>query len=257
MRIDNWCDDDSPYAACLNECSPFPRGSFISIAATAGTTYYFEVGSYNQNAAGCELCLGVVVTIGPPAPTNDLCTVPIAVGEGSYAFDTRGATTDGPTLPELCDEGAGLWFVNDVWYRYTAACTGTATVSLCASDYDTRLAIYGMGSCPGGFIACNDDACGDIGLQSRVSFETVQGAAYLVRLGGFSGSGQGTMVIACTPGAACPADVDGNGEVGFNDVLAVLSFWGPCAGCPADVDHNGDVGFSDLLLILSTWGPCP
>jgi hypothetical protein len=54
----------------------------------------------------------------------------------------------------------------------------------------------------------------------------------------------------------CPADVDGDGTVGFDDVLAVLSAWGPCAACPADVDDSGSVGFTDLLTVLSAWGPC-
>ena len=54
----------------------------------------------------------------------------------------------------------------------------------------------------------------------------------------------------------CAADLDGDGSVGFGDLIEVLSSWGPCTGCPADVDGNGDVGFSDLLLVLSTWGDC-
>jgi hypothetical protein len=54
----------------------------------------------------------------------------------------------------------------------------------------------------------------------------------------------------------CVADVDGSGGVGFDDLLAVLSTWGPCLDCPADLDADGVVGFGDLLLVLSTWGPC-
>ncbi|NNF41784.1 MAG: hypothetical protein HKO59_17940 [Phycisphaerales bacterium] len=55
----------------------------------------------------------------------------------------------------------------------------------------------------------------------------------------------------------CPADLDGSGDVGFTDLITVLSFWGPCAGvCPADIDDSGDVGFTDLLAVLSVWGPC-
>lgn len=55
----------------------------------------------------------------------------------------------------------------------------------------------------------------------------------------------------------CPQDIDGNGDVGFNDLLSVLSAWGPCVGaCPQDIDESGDVGFSDVLSILSAWGPC-
>jgi hypothetical protein len=60
-----------------------------------------------------------------------------------------------------------------------------------------------------------------------------------------------------TLGAApCPGDVDGGGDVGFRDLLAVLASWGPCAGCPEDVDGNGGVGFEDLLIVLAEWGPC-
>jgi len=55
---------------------------------------------------------------------------------------------------------------------------------------------------------------------------------------------------------SCPADVDGDGTVGFDDVLEVLSAWGVCGGCPADVDGSGDVGFDDLLSVLAAWGPC-
>ena len=27
--------------------------------------------------------------------------------------------------------------------------------------------------------------------------------------------------------------------------------------CQADVDRNGDVEFDDMLRVLSDWGPCP
>ncbi len=55
----------------------------------------------------------------------------------------------------------------------------------------------------------------------------------------------------------CPADVDGDGTVGFSDVLEVLSAWGACTGCPADIDGGGTVDFDDLLTVLAAWGPCP
>ena len=57
----------------------------------------------------------------------------------------------------------------------------------------------------------------------------------------------------------CPADLDGNGTVGFEDILAILAAWGECpnqAGCPEDLDDDGDVGFGDLLIVLAAWGPC-
>lgn len=55
---------------------------------------------------------------------------------------------------------------------------------------------------------------------------------------------------------ACVGDVDGDGAVGFGDILAVLGAWGPCGDCPEDVDGDGVVGFSEILTILGAWGDC-
>jgi hypothetical protein len=54
----------------------------------------------------------------------------------------------------------------------------------------------------------------------------------------------------------CPANTTCSGDVGFDDLLAVISAWGPCGGCAEDVDRSGDVGFGDLLDVVSSWGPC-
>lgn len=54
----------------------------------------------------------------------------------------------------------------------------------------------------------------------------------------------------------CPTDFDGSGATDFDDLLTLLSSWGPCTGCPADLDENGQVEFSDLLTLLSNFGPC-
>lgn len=58
----------------------------------------------------------------------------------------------------------------------------------------------------------------------------------------------------------CPADVDGSGSVGFDDVIAVLAAWGVCPDgdpCDADVDDSGDVAFGDLIAVLAAFGDCP
>ena len=54
----------------------------------------------------------------------------------------------------------------------------------------------------------------------------------------------------------CPGDIDGSGDTGYDDVLAVLSYWGPCSDCPEDLDGDGLVGMNDLLIVLALWGPC-
>ncbi len=64
-------------------------------------------------------------------------------------------------------------------------------------------------------------------------------------------------VTVIAPASSCPADLDGNGLVGFPDLLAVLSAWGPCPPpCSADPNGDGTVDFADLLIVLSAWGPC-
>ena len=58
-------------------------------------------------------------------------------------------------------------------------------------------------------------------------------------------------------GCDCAGDVDGDGLVGVNDMLAVLEAWGDCpAPCDADVDGDGIVGVDDVLFIISSWDIC-
>ncbi|MCP4759452.1 MAG: CehA/McbA family metallohydrolase [Planctomycetes bacterium] len=52
---------------------------------------------------------------------------------------------------------------------------------------------------------------------------------------------------------AAAGDVDGDGEVGVNDLLAMLASWGVCEGCPADSDGSGVVDVNDILTLLANW----
>jgi parallel beta-helix repeat protein len=53
----------------------------------------------------------------------------------------------------------------------------------------------------------------------------------------------------------CP-DINGDGEVGVDEILVVIAAWGT-DDADADVNDDGIVDTNDLLLILSAWGPCP
>lgn len=57
----------------------------------------------------------------------------------------------------------------------------------------------------------------------------------------------------------CPADIDGDGQVGFGDLNMLLgSFNQTGAGLPGDVDGDGDVDFADLNDLLALYGDdCP
>jgi hypothetical protein len=55
-----------------------------------------------------------------------------------------------------------------------------------------------------------------------------------------------------------PGDVNSDGLVDADDLIAVILGWGPCAAppspCPADVDDNGAVDADDLILVILNWG---
>jgi hypothetical protein len=72
------------------------------------------------------------------------------------------------------------------------------------------------------------------------------------------GNGGGELVyLNVDASAPCPADLDGDGNVGVVDMLALLSAWGSDPAGAADLDGDGEVSVVDLLALLAAWGPCP
>jgi hypothetical protein len=80
------------------------------------------------------------------------------------------------------------------------------------------------------------------------------GGANLAYAATFNGE-QDVYFVRISTGT-CLGDVDGSGTVDFDDVLRILSAWGPCESCPEDLNGDDMVGFDDLLIALSAWGPC-
>ncbi|MCH2135273.1 MAG: hypothetical protein MK101_01675 [Phycisphaerales bacterium] len=55
-------------------------------------------------------------------------------------------------------------------------------------------------------------------------------------------------------GSAVPGDINGDGVVGVDDLLALIGAWGE-TDHPADLDGSGVVDINDLLKLLSLWVP--
>ena len=71
--------------------------------------------------------------------------------------------------------------------------------------------------------------------------------------GGSDGNGD-------TPTSPCVQDLNADGDVNINDLLALMSAWGPCsnpADCAADFNANAQVDADDLMAMIGVFGPCP
>jgi hypothetical protein len=153
--------------------------------------------------------------------SNDDCVyaTPIA-GDGVFPVDN----TDGTGLD--ADPGCAA-FGSDVWYRWTAAATGTVTMDMCdgAATYDSALAAWEDAvGCPSTLIVCNDDTCV---LQSEVTFACTTGTVYMIQVGGFNGaSGTGNLNVAtdppCIDGTYCTSLPNSTGAT------AAITWTGSC-----------------------------
>ena len=182
-----------PSSNDLIECNDDAGATYqseITFAATADNQYLIEVGGYGSETGAGLLsisCQGVT----PPPPSKDDCENAKAVGDVTdLAFNTTNATFDGP----------GLCLTSpNIWYCYTATCTGDVTVSLAGSSYDTMLAVYDECECypsSNDLIGCNDDAGAT--YQSEITFAATIGNQYLIEIGGYANEkGAGLLTISC------------------------------------------------------------
>ena len=199
-------------------------------------------------------------TCGLP-PENDACSTPLPATVGANLF--RNARAEGSTQT-TCGT-----IYSDVWFEYTATTDQPVTISICPADggwalvtggdygdLDTRLAVFD--GCDGALVACNDNACGTL---SRVTFTPTCDATYLIAIGSkddaegiySQGVGSFTLIQSGSCGGGCAADLNGDGEVGAQDLAALLNAWGGAAG---DLNGDGTTDAQDLAALLSTWGPC-
>ena len=100
---------------------------------------------------------------------------------------------------------------------------------------------------------------GLVGLQAgrhkvRIEFFEAGGGAGLIAR--YSGPGVSKQVIpAANWSRALAADINESGSIDVNDLLSVITGWGPCtAGCEADVNGDQMIDVNDLLAVVTDWG---
>ena len=230
------------------------NASSVSFLALGGQTFRVRVGSPTDESGS-----GTLVTdcdpLGDP-PVNDECTNPTIITDGATEFTTNIASESGPVAPLGCSTTNGPSVYKDVWFAYTADCTGIVTASTCGADFDSRILIYSGLDCPSQStptLACEDDLCGDDAEASTVMLE---GTTILIRVGSPQPQeGSGTLLINCDPfETPCEGDLNGDDVVDGADLGLMLSQWGSDGS--ADLNNDGVVDGADLGLILAAWGGC-
>jgi hypothetical protein len=224
------CNDDST-------CSASGLRSIVQKTFAEGETVTIRVAGFSSSTTTGPFVLNVSnITPPPPPPANDDCANAIAISDGAdQAFDTTSATNSG-TAVATC--GLPLTINNDIFYTYTASCTGDVTIDACGTGFDTVIAVFD--ACGGTQIACNDDSCG---LQSSLTFSATSGTTYIVAVGGYltSGEGPGDISISCVPVVPpCPADFNGDGFLDFFDYDDYVACFEGAGAPDCDADFNGD-----------------
>lgn len=204
----------------------------FSDTANWGQTVPFVNGTYTLTVSASSTLEGMGPDVGgldysvsltrvPTIPANDECANATPISEGAIPVSNINAT--GITYPSFACTGDGYFTIlNDVFFRYVANATGTATVSTCGGmTIDTVMAAF-TGPCNAPtWVACNDDSCG---LQSTLSFPTVCGETYTIVLGSYldgpGDTGSGTMTLTQTGGCFDPADCTSAGlvQLGYQNV---------------------------------------
>ena len=229
-RMNVWPGEECPESGGLllgcsdNDCG---NGPIVELVIASGQQLIVQVGSPGNESGLFTLDVEFDEII--DRPENDLCSDAIVVTNGGTAFTTVDATESGVDLPLSCSDSGGPGVFADVWFEWTAPCTGFATVATCNAAFDSRIAVY-AGACPTpatGPVFCADDVCGD---DASVTFLTLAGQSYRFQVGSSldGDEGAGVLLVACEPigGGGCVEDLNDDGGVDGADLGLLLAKWG-------------------------------
>ena len=166
----------------------FTKVSLFMLAMVISTSFLF---AQNMNIEGDadyqQLMIEKEAALGPVTydhsgtrAVGDACTDPIFYGN----------INDAPQTGSIASYG-------EVWYSFTGADDMSVTVSLCNSDFDTKVEVW-WACTDGGYAFYNDDACGSMSEISGIPF--TGGSTHYVKVYGYSSaSGNYELEITGVP----------------------------------------------------------
>lgn len=161
----------------------------------------------NRSLAFIVLAATFIGSSARASAPNDGCATPQPItGNGPFSFDLTQATSGAPgTGVVSCTQPPPNGIYNDLWYCWTADCTGLAFLSVC-SPTPVIVAFYQAGcACPTGEpFCCGIDSCS---MQPIFSCEVVCGQQYMIQVGTHFGGipSIGSFSIQCQ-GTPCVCD---------------------------------------------------
>jgi hypothetical protein len=179
----NGVPDDCQTGACC----PCPPGD---PCAETTLTACNDAGGHFTDGVDCA-----AVTCPTDPPANDDCAnaVPV-VSYGEYPFDTRCATTDGPSVArDMCIWDGPNRIGRDIWFQFCSECGGEAIVEVTGADFVPLLTAYcgGVDYCDYPALNWLEFACDESGYL-RFPLEPL--SCYLIRVGGDPGT-TGTLTF--------------------------------------------------------------
>ena len=227
-------------------------GPFIPASVAPGN-YWLGVeltapGDVDINNNDTDTWDAQLVTITPPAPSNDTCASPIALSVNAPFFGSNAlANTEGST-------NCGFNAINDVWFSFTPSCAGDYEFTTCGSAFDSVISIHS--GCPGttaNQLNCNDDdynahcASGFI-RDSWLTHSLAAFTTYYVRVSGYNGQSGNYAVAVNQAGianddCAFPTPV-GDGSYAFNNCGATTDGPAEASPCP---NFGADLWYLCLL----------
>ncbi|MBT7351304.1 MAG: EF-hand domain-containing protein, partial [Phycisphaerae bacterium] len=205
---------------------------------------HLDVDRANLMMAGGETHGGNSVANATPAPAH------------GWSFDTISADEQRSfrfTMPEGADEFSAL----ASWNRDVADNFGSFTLA------DLNLELLRLDDGVATPLVGNQTAWVDGNVLSNSSVDNVEhlylggleAGDYIVQITSNSGSATDFAMAWYSSGTveSLFGDLNGDGMIGVDDLLQLLSAWGSCDGCEEDLNNDGLVGVDDLLAMLGVW----
>jgi hypothetical protein len=146
----------------------------------------------NEGAAGISTPVNITVTVAPPAFNDNFASRGLINGFTNFVTGNSSAYTKEAGEPRHDSKNG----TRSGWIEWIAPGSGICTIDTFGSSFDTVLAVYrGTAVTNLTFVASNDDAELQPGLQSLVSFAVTTGTAYVIAIDGYSAGEGGPFMV--------------------------------------------------------------